>query len=167
MGGSPLQLAERLRSEGEKTCQFFDGLSGDHWEQVVYTEGSGWRVWQILAHFVASEASLRKLVENILAGGPGSSEDFDLNRYNESKVRKLGAIPVEELLRQFRELRRDNVEFVSVMQVADLEKTGRHPFLGMARLEDIIKLIYRHNQIHQREIRKALAQAGDVDLSTG
>jgi hypothetical protein len=31
---------------------------------------------------------------------------------------------------------------------------GRHPFLGRAPLSEIIKIIYRHNQIHLREIRQ-------------
>jgi hypothetical protein len=40
----------------------------------------------------------------------------------------------------------------------DLVKTGRHPWLGIAPLEDMIQLLYRHNQIHQRDIRKLLAE---------
>jgi len=45
---------------------------------------------------------------------------------------------------------------VSQFDDPDLEKSGRHPWLGMAQVEEIIKLMYRHNQIHQREIREAL-----------
>jgi hypothetical protein len=41
------------------------------------------------------------------------------------------------------------------MQDPDLAKLGRHPFLGITSLEDIIKMVYRHNQIHMREIRRS------------
>jgi hypothetical protein len=47
---------------------------------------------------------------------------------------------------------------VAEMDNNDLEIQGRHPFLGVAPLSDIIKLIYRHNQIHIREIRKTLTE---------
>ena len=47
---------------------------------------------------------------------------------------------------------------VAHMTPEDLPKVGRHPFLGAAPLEDIIKLLYRHNQIHQRDVRRLLSQ---------
>jgi hypothetical protein len=40
------------------------------------------------------------------------------------------------------------------MQPADLERIGRHPFLGVAPLVEMIKLVYRHNGIHIRDARK-------------
>jgi hypothetical protein len=41
----------------------------------------------------------------------------------------------------------------------DLAKQGRHPFLGTASLSDMIKLMYMHNQIHIRDIRRMLADS--------
>jgi hypothetical protein len=58
------------------------------------------------------------------------------------------------LIDQFKRLRQETIELVLNMNTSDLEKQGRHPFFGMAALEDIIKLIYRHGQIHLRDIRK-------------
>ena len=63
----------------------------------------------------------------------------------------------QALLAQYEELRRSNANLVSRMQPEDLARVGRHPFLGVASLEEIIKLLYRHNQIHQRDIRRALS----------
>ncbi len=37
---------------------------------------------------------------------------------------------------------------VASISQADLTEEGRHPYLGVAPLTDMIKLIYRHNQIH-------------------
>jgi hypothetical protein len=42
------------------------------------------------------------------------------------------------------------------MQPADLANTGRHPFLGWVAVEDIIKMLYRHDQIHLRDLRRLL-----------
>jgi hypothetical protein len=61
-----------------------------------------------------------------------------------------------ELLTRFKEYRRKNIDVVENFRSEDLVKTGRHPFLGVAQLEEIIKLIYRHNQIHLRDIRRVL-----------
>jgi DinB superfamily len=156
MAETPAHLAERLRLEGEKTQEFFRALAPEQWERIIYTDGSIWSIRTLLSHFVATEASITRLMENILGGGPGSPEDFDINRYNERKVSQLKDSTAEELLRRFSELRIASINLVAQMKPEDLSKTGRHPFLGLTNLEEIIKLLYRHLQIHQRDIRRAL-----------
>lgn len=156
MADTPAHLAERLRTEGEKTQEFFRALTPAHWEQTVYTDGSIWSVRAIFSHFVATEASITKLIENIQAGGSGSPEDFDLNAYNERKVSQLRETSPDELLQRFEELRIVSANLVAGMSLDDLAKGGRHPFLGLTNLEEIIKLLYRHLQIHQRDIRRTL-----------
>jgi hypothetical protein len=150
------RLSDRLRSEGQKTLEFFEALTPEQWDLVVYTEGAGWAILQVLAHFVATEAGITLLVKDILAGGSGSPEDFNLNEYNERRVAKLKDDSAVDLMRQFEEKRGSTARMVAEMSEMDLQRTGRHPFLGIATVEDIIKLMYRHNQIHQREIRKTL-----------
>ncbi|HEX9030096.1 MAG TPA: DinB family protein [Anaerolineales bacterium] len=149
-------LAERLRSEGEKTVAFFQELDPEQWEQTIYTEGAQWTLRQILAHFVISEASMVRLIENILNGGPGSPQDFRLNEYNERHVARLQDISVDSLLEQYKKNRQASVALAAQLSPADLARTGRHPYLGVAPVSEILKLMYRHNQIHQREIRKVL-----------
>jgi hypothetical protein len=155
---TPERLAKRLLDEGQKSCAFFEGLSSGQWDHPVYTEGACWSVHQVLAHFVTAEKALCLLVENILAGGGGSPEGFDLNAYNERKAAELAQTSTSDLIRRFAGLRQETASLVSGLQLEDLARTGRHPFLGLAPLADIIKLIYRHNQIHIREIRGALKE---------
>ncbi len=153
----PQWLAERLHAECEKTVEFFTALPEAAWQVQIYSEGTCWKIAQVLGHFVTTERALSRLIENIRQGGPGAPPDFDINRYNESQLLKLGERPVVDLLDQFKQLRQENIDRVAGMQPAELTLNGRHPFLGEASLEEIIKMIYRHNQIHQREIRKVLA----------
>lgn len=152
-------LANRLLAEGEKSIAFFQELSPQNWEQEIYTEGTHWRPQQILAHFVATEISLYRLVENILAGGSGTPEDFNIDSYNERKVAELQQANVPQLLESFRTNRKKTADLVAGLTGSELEKKGRHPFLGVVQLPEIIKIIYRHNQIHLREIRKNLNQS--------
>jgi hypothetical protein len=156
---TPQSLAERMFEDGQKTIQFFDHLSPDQWQMVVYSEGSRWTIRQVLGHFVSAEVSFTRLMENILAGGAGAPEDFDIDAYNEKKVAQLQSASTSELLLQYQQARQRNVELVSGLSPAELAIEGRHPFLGVVPLTDIIKLIYRHNQIHLRDVRKLLSLA--------
>lgn len=157
MHDAPADLSAKLKTEGEKTLAFLGALQPEQWERQIYTEGTCWTVHQILAHFVATESSLNRLVSNILGGGPGAPEDFNIDMYNERKVAELRDMPRQDMFERYLYYRRQNVDLVAQLQEADLQKKGRHPFLGIAELGDIIKLIYRHNQIHLRDIRRELS----------
>ena len=150
------KLAEKLIASGRKTRDFFQAIEGDDWYQQVYTEGASWSVHQILAHFVASEASVARLVKYILQGNDGVPESFDIDAYNEREVHCFSKLPNDMVLQRFMERRGETIQMVLAMSDADLCTEGRHPWLGIAPVEEMIKLMYRHNQIHQRDIRKIL-----------
>src|SRR5512141_1587662 len=151
------QLAEKLKSEGEKFTAFFGGLSEEQWNADVYTEGSVWTVRSILSHLMTSERAFVRLFEQIRTGGPGVSEDFVIDRYNARQQEKTRELDPQELLQRYREIRGQMVEWVSHLEDRELEITGRHPFLGMTSLREMIKMIYIHNQTHYRDIRRVLA----------
>jgi len=150
------KIAERLGDAAQRTQEFFDAIEDDQWCEQVYSEGANWTVQHILAHFVVTEASIARLVKYILQGLPGVPEDFDINKFNEREVRCFSKLPTDMVLERFLERRAETIELVSQMEDADLEKQGRHPWFGNAPVGDMIKLLYRHNQIHQRDIRKSL-----------
>ena len=77
-----IELAEKLKSEGDKFVSIFNGLTDDQWNQQVYTEGTTWTIRNVLSHFVTSERGLLKLFEQIRQGGTGAADDFSINRYN-------------------------------------------------------------------------------------
>jgi hypothetical protein len=152
------RLVNRLLQEKEKTIHFFQELKPEDWQKEVYSEGARWRIIDILKHLVTAESGVMRLIVNILDGGNGVPEDFDLDYYNEHHVEKLENSTSEELLEDFVSLRNQTVAMVSSLEEGDLSKTGRHPFLGVAPVEDIVKLMYRHNQIHQRDVRRLVGK---------
>ncbi len=156
MPESPAFLAERLKSEGEKTVAFFATLSDAQWNGTVYTEGGEWTVRSVLAHFVTAEKGFLRIFPEICAGGAGAAEDFDIDRYNASQQAKTRDLSPAELLDQFRTVRAEMADWVASLSDADLQKQGRHPFLGLTSLGEMIKMVYRHNQIHYRDLRKLL-----------
>lgn len=153
MPETPTFLAERLRAEGERIAASFTALTGDQWQQVVYTESAEWKVRDVLAHFVSVEKSILKLFENIRDGGEGASEDFSVDRFNAEQVAKLADMSPFDLLAQFKASRAQMIAWVSSLSESDLQKKGRHPFLGVTTMGEMIKMVYRHNQIHLRDLR--------------
>ncbi len=153
----PKQIAHRLLTEGEKTLEFFGRIAAADWSRTVYTEGAHWTVAEVLNHFVNTESGIARLVRSILEGGAGVAEDFDLDAYNERKVKENAQKAAQAMLDEFSALRAKTVAMVSAMTEADLLKEGRHPFLGIAPVENMLKLMYRHNQIHQRDLRRLLS----------
>lgn len=159
MADTPAFLAERLKIEGEKFFDIFSALHDADWQMEVYTEGTTWTIRNVLAHFVTAEMGFLKLFPSILNGSPGSSEDFDIDRYNARQQEKTKDLTPQELLEQYRVTRAAMVAWVGGLSEDDLSKEGRHPFLGYTTLNEMIKLVYRHNQIHYRDFRKLLPES--------
>ena len=151
------ELAEKLKSEGEKMVSIFNGLSEDQWNQEVYTEGTTWTIRNVLSHFVTSERGLVKLFEQIRQGGTGSPDDFSIDRYNASMQERTKEFSSQELLGQYRQVRANTVTWISGLQPSDLDITGRHPFLGQTQLREMVKMLYIHNLTHYRDMKKALS----------
>lgn len=152
------RLTNRLASEAEKTIAFFSDLPQDAWKQQVYTTGSCWNVRQILAHFVATEHALTQLMGNALEGGSGVPSSFEIDAFNEQEVEALEKTEIPSLLDDFQRARSETIGWVQGLDPEDLERTGRHPWFGETELRKMLKLVYRHNMIHLRDIRKALAE---------
>lgn len=149
-------LSDKLKAEGEKFYSLFVGLADDQWQSEVYTEGETWTIRNVLSHFVTSERGLVKLFERIRTTGEGSSDDFSIDRYNAAQQQKTKELPVRELLEQYKEVRSNSVAWVSGLKEEELEIKGRHPFLGMTTIREMIKMLYIHNQTHHRDMKKVL-----------
>ena len=150
------ELADKLKSDGEKFYVLFAGLTDGRWQMEVYTEGETWTIRNVLSHFVTSERGLVKLFERIRATGEGSSEEFSIDRYNASQQEKTKDLSPQELLEQYKAVRADSVAWTLSLDESDLDRQGRHPFLGMTTLREMIKMLYLHNQIHYRDMKKVL-----------
>jgi hypothetical protein len=148
------ELAEKLKSEGERFSALFAGLTDEQWRSEVYTEGEIWTIRNILAHFVTSERGLLKLFERIRATGEGAAEDFSIDRYNAAQQQRTKELTPEQLLEQYKAIRADAIAWTLSLSESDLEKVGRHPFLGMATIREMIKMLYIHNLTHYRDIKK-------------
>jgi len=151
-----LELAEKLKTEGEKIIRIFSDLTDDQWQAQVYTEGETWTIRNVLSHFVTSERGLVKLFEQIRQGGTGAADDFSIDRYNAAQQEKTKDLTPAEFLEQYKAVRANSVNWVLGLKEEELEIKGRHPFLGETILREMIKMLYLHNQIHYRDLKKVL-----------
>jgi len=150
------ELAEKLKTEGEKIVVYFSGLSDDQWQCEVYTEGATWTIRNVVSHFVTSERGLVRLFEQICQGSPGAADDFSIDRYNARQQEKTQNLTPMELLEQYKSVRANSIIWVSGLKDEELEIQGRHPWLHQTTLREMIKLLYLHNQLHYRDIKKVL-----------
>lgn len=151
-----VELAEKLKSEGEKIHAIFSTFENNQWNVEVYTEGATWTIRNVLSHLVTSERGLIKLFEQIRLGGEGSSLDFSIDRYNASMQARNKDLTPFELLEQYQGIRANSIDWVSSLKDEELEIKGRHPFLGITTIREMIKMLYIHNQTHYRDMKKAL-----------
>ena len=151
-----IELADKLKSEGEKFHAIFAGLTDEQWQAEVYTEDQTWTIRNVLAHFVTSERGLIRLFERIRTGGEGAADDFSIDRYNARQQEKAQKLSPQELLEQYKTIRADSVAWTLSLEETDLEIEGRHPFLEMTTLREMIKMLYLHNIIHYRDMKKVL-----------
>jgi hypothetical protein len=145
-----------LKNNEEEIITFFKGLNSEQLGLTVYPEDPGWTVQQVLAHFITIEGTMQWLFKDILNGGPGSPEDFDVNRFNRSQPKKLGGLSLDELFKRFKSVRGATIAIVEGMKNEDLDREGRHAFHGHGKLERFIVWAYEHARLHLDDIRKLL-----------
>ena len=149
-------IQKRLRDEGDKLLAIFEGLTSRQWSSVIYTDGMTWTIKDVLAHQVSAEREFQFYGRDILNGGPGAPEDFSIDNFNNNAVAQQADRTPDQLLRDFRAARQDTIDFVAAIADDQFARQGRHPFFGLMTIEDMFKLIYRHNMIHARDMRKIL-----------
>jgi len=152
-------IIDELEKAGAETAAFYKSLTPDKLDVLVYTEEVQWTVRQLLAHFITIEQSMQWLFRNILKGGLGSPENFDLDHFNRTQPAKLDGLSLEELLDRFKAVRRETIAIVAGMVEADFDRTGRHAFHGHGKLERFIRWAYEHQRLHIEDIHKALGFA--------
>lgn len=157
MPSSAESLADKLASEGEKTLAFFAAVPEADRDRPVFGDGARWTVRGAFEHLILSEASLLTLFQNVRDGGGGAAADFDIDRFNLEHTGRFAGEAWNALLSRYTATRQATVAFTRDLSDAQLALRGRHPALGDAALEDMLKLIYLHHTMHLRDVRRALA----------
>ena len=149
-------IRKRLRDEGDKLLATFEDLTPEQWQTTIYTDGAIWTIKDLLAHQVSAERKFQFYGRDILNGGEGAPEGFVIDDFNNAEVAGLAERSISQLLADLRATRQDTIDLVAGIDDADFARRGRHPFFGDMSIEEMFKLIYRHNMMHARDIRRVL-----------
>ncbi len=160
-------LRKRLSAEGDKTIAFFESLSEVDWNHKVYRAGSGWRIREILAHFISAERAYQRYLREVLTGGSGAPNDFDINEFNETDVAAMNDINPDQLLESYKSTREYTLQLTSSLKESDLHKKANHPWFEEKEVGWYLKLIYRHNMMHLQDVRKSLRTGESIPDSDG
>lgn len=160
-------ILKRLQDEGVKTAAFFRGLLPEQWRQQVYVTGPEWGAHDLLCHFISAERTFIFYSDDLAKGGKGVPRDFDIDAFNAREVKALREANHSQpsLIAEFERQRVETIAFVEGLTDANLDQVGYHPWFGDTSLENILKLLYRHTMLHQRDIGKALATGQPVPHS--
>ncbi|HEY1410164.1 MAG TPA: DinB family protein [Promineifilum sp.] len=150
-------IKEELEATRAEWNELLGGVAADQWNRLAYSEGSEWRVVDILRHVADSERGMTALIVRIQEGGEGVPPDFDLHRWNKRAVEKLGDKGPDELLAGMTASREALLEVIETLQDEDWDKRGRHASLRIMSIEEVCRLIASHEAGHLAVIREALA----------
>jgi len=149
-------LIRRLREEGQALLAQLEGFAAETWAAEIYPADPPWTVHSVLAHLVSAEGYLQLMMADIAAGGPGAPPGVDIDAVNAAEVASLTRLGPVELIERLRQARAQTIALVAALADEDLDRRGNHPLLGEMALEDFVKLIYRHDKMHMRDVQHAL-----------
>jgi hypothetical protein len=153
-------LIRRLNEEGAALLAQLASFTAPTWAQPVYPAETPWTVHSILAHLVSAEGYLQLMIADILRGGPGAPPGVDIDAINATEVAALTRFTPAELIEKLAAVRAATVELVAAFSEEDLDRRGHHPVLGDISLDDFVKLIYRHDKMHMRDVQHASRPRG-------
>ena len=145
-----------METEGDKIADFFRGIDESNWKRVIYKSDSEWTLFHVLKHFVSVEQAFQWLIQDVLDGGMGAPEDFEIDEFNEAEVGRFIEYKPFEMIQTFQNLRRDSISLAGTLSEDDMEKRGNHPYFGNTKIKKILKLLYTHNSMHMRDICRAM-----------
>lgn len=132
-------------------------ITADQWERKVFSESEEWQVLDLFRHIVSAEQSMTRLIENIRDGGEGASADFDLTRWNDSRVKKVRHKTIGDLTVDLAQNRAYLLGVIESLGEDDWDKKGRHGSLRIMSIEEILNLIADHEEHHMEDIQAAIA----------
>ncbi len=132
------------------------GLSDEELATAVYSEETVWTVGDLIRHLASAESSMTRLMQGIQAGGDGAAPDFDLARWNASRIAKVKDKAHTEIIQSMSQNRERLFAFIDSLEPADWDKEGRHGSLKIMSITEICEIIASHERHHLADIREAL-----------
>ncbi len=147
------RLRERLEAARAELLAAVGALTEEDLARPAGHE-SDWTAKDLIGHVAYAEGSMLPMIQRPLAGQAHQiPPDFDLDRWNDSRVRRAKEQPVAALLDRLVESRRELLALLDGMDDADLDRPTSHPRMPDTTVEGVLRIIAIHERDHARELR--------------
>ncbi|MDP9373198.1 MAG: DinB family protein [Chloroflexota bacterium] len=151
--GRKAQLRERLDRARQQFLEAAAALSEEELTRPVGHE-SHWTAKDLIGHVAYAEAGMLPMARGAATGEPHRvPPDFDIHRWNDSRVRRAREQSVPQLLARLEESRREALALLDELSEADLDRPTNHTVVGETTVEGIFKIIAYHERSHAEELR--------------
>ncbi len=150
------KLLQRLAKSRLRLRTLLMRLDEEQWQTEVYADTENWQVIHLVRHLMDAERGIALNANNIANDSQGVPPDFDINRYNKSRVKKLASQGPKELLQELAKNRAALLEQINALPYEKWDTTGRAADLRTATVEDLFDEIARHELQHATDIASAL-----------
>jgi uncharacterized damage-inducible protein DinB len=162
------ELIDKLIEERVRLLAAVADLSEAEATRPLPTSEGGWSVKDVLAHVAVSEAANLAFARRMVAEDnpvqiPPDKGPFDLNRWNNSQVRRRQHLTWAQVQANLATAHQDTLAFVAGLEEAQLDRRGIQAVFGEMTLGQLLKILYRHDRMHREEIERGLAAAGAGD----
>jgi uncharacterized damage-inducible protein DinB len=119
---------------------------------------SDWTVKDLIGHIAYAEGSMIPLAQGGAAGEAHKQPpDFDIDRWNDSRIRRAREQSVPQLLERLATSREQLLALLDTLGDADLDRPVYHPTQKDTTVEGIFRIIAGHERLHAEEMRAATA----------
>lgn len=150
-------IREKLMLSRQNLLAVIENMDEEQWTKAVFADSAEWSVGDLLRHLTDAERGMTALMSQIRQGGEGVPADFDLARWNKSRVARLRDKSPAGLLTDLTTNRSQLLALLDSLEPEDWAKQGRHGSLQIMSIEQIFNIIADHERSHANDIRQATA----------
>ncbi len=115
----------------------------------------GWTIKEVVGHITAWEIVIDTALKAFQAGDPPyflREQDFDL--FNKGEVEKRSGWTLNEVIREWREVRDDLKKTITKLNEDDLPTEMVLPWGSERTVEELIEIIAEHEQEHAEDVER-------------
>jgi hypothetical protein len=154
-------IAEYLRQSHAATWPVLSSLTEAERALPVFGDGDArWSVSDLVGHLADAESGLLGQIERLLAGKATVPEDFDLDRWNRSAVRRSKGRTHQDLLDQILKAHQEALAMLAAIPESSLDQSGRHGSGEVLTVEGFFRRMADHRLGHTADLQQARNRQG-------
>ena len=169
MSARSAALRNQLATHHAELKFALDSLRPEQMQLAVFAHGTEaeWTVQALLAHLATAAEGMLQIAQAVARAENPVPEGWDVDRWNNSQVRKHAAEPAAALISRIQNAHAGWMQFVDGLSDVEMERTGRHPIGRTLSVKQMVQTHALHQLQHIRELTAALALSGQrpADLS--